>query len=152
MRLEQFPIIVGVLVLLVALAIAYDSMSPEETRPFRERRRRQRADLNRTGEFLVALGTACVAAALIGRDNWRWGNIAVFTGVALLIVGALFNRQFLRELLLFRGASRRAVVDEPSPGTSSPGDKDVPSRPNGDSRSNSVAHVAATPAARMRIR
>ncbi|MEO7501001.1 MAG: hypothetical protein ABIW94_00050 [Gemmatimonadaceae bacterium] len=151
MKLEQFPIIMGVIVLLVALAIAYDSMSPEESRPFRERRRRQRADLNRTGELFVALGTACVAAALIGRDNWRWGNIAVFTGVALLIVGAVFNRQFLRELLLFRGASRRAVVDEPSPGASSPGDKGVPPRPKDDSRSNSVAHVA-TPAARMRIR
>lgn len=152
MKLEQFPIIIGILVLLIALAIGYDSMSPEEHRPFRERRRRQRADLNRTGEMFVALGTACVAAALIGRDNWRWGNIAVFTAVALLIVGAVFNRQFLRELLLFRGASRRAVVDERSPEPSNRIDKGVPSRPKGDSRSNSVSQIAATPAARMRIR
>lgn len=152
MKLEQFPIVIGILVLLIALAIGYDSVSPEERRPFRERRRRQRADLNRTGEMFVALGTACVAAALIGRDNWRWGNIAVFTAVALLVVGAAFNRQFLRELLLFRGASRRAVVDERSPEPSIPGDKGVPSRPKGDSRSNSVSQIAATPAARMRIR
>ena len=152
MKLEQFPIVIGILVLLVALAIGYDSMSPEERRPFRERRRRQRADLNRTGEMFVALGTACVAAALIGRDNWRWGNIAVFTAVALLVVGAAFNRQFLRELLLFRGASRRAVVDERSPGPSNPGDTGVPSRPKGDARSNPVSQIAATPAARMRIR
>ena len=152
MKLEQFPIVIGVLVLLIALAIGYDSMSPEERRPFRERRRRQRADLNRTGEMFVALGTACVAAALIGRDNWRWGNIAVFAAVALLIVGAAFNRQFLRELLLFRGASRRAAVDERSPGPSNPGDKGLPSGQKGDLRSNSVSHIAATPAARMRIR
>lgn len=152
MKLEQFPIILGILVLLVALAIAYDSMSPEERRPFRERRRRQRADLNRTGEMFVALGTACVAAALIGRDDWRWGNIAVFTAVALLIVGAAFNRQFLRELLLFRGASRRAVEDEVSPATSNTPDNDLPPRPKGDSRGNSVSQIAATPAARMRIR
>lgn len=152
MKLEQFPIVIGILVLLIALAIGYDSVSPEERRPFRERRRRQRADLNRTGEMFVALGTACVAAALIGRDNWRWGNIAVFTAVALLVVGAAFNRQFLRELLLFRGASRRAVVDERSPEPSIPGDKGVPSRPKGESRSNSVSQIAATPAARMRIR
>jgi hypothetical protein len=151
-KLEQFPIVIGVLVLLVALAIAYDSMSPEERRPFRERRRRQRADLNRTGELFVALGTACVAAALIGGDNWRWGNIAVFTAVALLIVGAVFNRQFLKELLFHRGASRRAVVDEPALGDSNPGDKGAPPRPKGDSRSNSVSQIAATPAARMRIR
>lgn len=152
MKLEQFPIVLGVLVLLIALAIAYDSMSPEERRPFRERRRRQRADLNRTGELFVALGTACLAAALIGRDSWRWGNIAVFTAVALLIVGAAFNHQFLRELLFFRGASRRAVADETAPGNSNSGDKASPTRPKGDSRSNSVSQIAATPAARMRIR
>ena len=115
MKLEQFPILLGILVLLIALAIAYDSMSAEERRPFRERRRRQRAELNRGGELLVAMGTASMAAALIGRDSWRWGTIAVFIGVALLIVGALLNRAFLRELLLFRGAARRATKDEAPP-------------------------------------
>ena len=152
MKLEQLPILLGVLVLLVALAIGYDSMSPEERRPFRERRRRQRADLNRTGELFVALGTACVAAALIGRDSWRWGNIAVFAAVALIIVGAVFNREFLRELLLFRGASRRATPDETVRGNSNSADALAPPRQKGDSRSGSVSQIAATPAARMRIR
>lgn len=115
MKLEQLPILFGVLVLLVALAIGYDSISPEERRPFKERRRRQRADLNRGGELLVAMGTASMAAALIGRDSWRWGTIAVFIGVALLIAGALLNRTFLRELLLFRGAARRATSDDAPP-------------------------------------
>ena len=152
MKLEQLPIVLGVLVLLIALAIGYDSMSPEERRPFRERRRRQRADLNRAGELFVALGTACLGAALIGRDSWRWGNIAVFTAVALLIVGAALNRQFLRELLMFRGASRRAIVEETVPGNPNSGDTVAPQRPKGDSRSNSVSRIAATPSARMRIR
>jgi hypothetical protein len=53
--------------------------------------------------------------ALIGRDNWRWGNIAVFAGVALLVAGTSLNRQFLKELLLFRGASRRATGNEAPP-------------------------------------
>jgi predicted type IV restriction endonuclease len=114
-RLEQLPIVVGVLVFLIALAIGYDSMSPEERRPFKERRRRQRAELNRGGELLVAFGTASMAAALMGRDSWRWGNIAVFAGVALLVAGASLNRIFLKELLLFRGASRRASPDHPIP-------------------------------------
>jgi hypothetical protein len=114
-KLEQFPIVLGVIVLLIALAIGYDAFSPEERRPFRERRRRRRADLNRPGELLVALGTASMAAALIGRDSWRWENIAVFAGVVLLIVGTSLNRQFLKELLLFRGASRRATGDEAKP-------------------------------------
>ena len=152
MKLEQFPILMGVLVFLIALAIAYDSMSPEERRPFRERRRRQRADLNRTGELFVALGTACVAAALIGRDNWRWGNIAVFAAVALLVVGAALNHQFLKELLLFRGASRRATEDERAPGLAGSADKGVPAPGNGDSRVSPVSQIAATPTPRMRIR
>jgi hypothetical protein len=123
-RLEQIPIVLGVIVLLVALAIGYDALSPEEKRPFRERRRRRRADLNRGGELVVALGTASMGVALIGRDTWRWGNIAVFAGVALLIAGTLLNRRFLKELLLFRGASRRATGDEaPSLPDDKPQDK-----------------------------
>lgn len=115
MKLEQFPIVLGILVCLIALAIAYDAISPEERRPFKERRRRRRADLNRGGELLVALGTASMGAALVGRDSWRWGNIAVFAGIALLIAGASLNRQFLREMLLFRGASRRATGPDAIP-------------------------------------
>ena len=115
MKLAQFPILLGIIVLLIALAIGYDSMSPEERRPFKERRRRKRADLNRGGELLVAMGTASMAAALIGRDSWRWGTIAVFIGVALLVSGAALNRPFLKELLLFRGAARRATPNEAPP-------------------------------------
>lgn len=115
MKLEQIPILLGMIVLLVALAIGYDSMSPEERRPLKERRRRKRADLNRGGELLVAMGTASMAAALIGRDSWRWGTIAVFAGVAFLVAGAALNQRFLKELLLFRGASRRAMPNEAPP-------------------------------------
>jgi hypothetical protein len=64
---------------------------------------------------LVAMGTASMAAALIGRDSWRWGTIAVFTGVALLVAGAALNRPFLKEMLLFRGASRRATPNDAPP-------------------------------------
>jgi hypothetical protein len=114
-KLEQFPILLGIIVLLIALALGYDSMTPEERRPFRERRRRQRADIHRGGELLVAMGTVSMAAALIGRDTWRWGTIAIFLGVVLLIIGGALNRPFLRELLLFRGVSRRASNDEAPP-------------------------------------
>jgi hypothetical protein len=50
-----------------------------------------------------------MSAALIGRDTWRWGTIAVLAGSALLIIGAIMNRQYLKEVLLFRGATRRGV-------------------------------------------
>lgn len=152
MKLEQIPIVFGILVFLIAVAIAYDSMSPEERRPFRERRRRQRAELNRTGELFVALGTACVAAALVGRDNWRWGNIAVFTAVALLIVGGALNREFLREMLLFRGASRRADPDEVAPTSADVPNRSAPAREKSDARVNRVSPIVGTPPQRMRIR
>jgi hypothetical protein len=117
MKLEQVPIVLGVIVCLLAVAILYDAISPEASRPFRERRRRQRAEIDTAGEWLVALGTACLGAALIGRDEWRWGTIAVIAGVSLLIIGGILNRAYLREMLLFRGASRRTEETEIPPGT-----------------------------------
>lgn len=115
MRLEYIPIVLGAIVLLIAAAIMYDAASPEQSRPFRERRRRMRAEPNTAGEWLVGLGTACLGAALIGSENWRWGTIAVLSGVVLLVLGAILNRTYLREMLLFRGAARRAEEMETPP-------------------------------------
>ncbi len=115
MRLEQFPIVLGVIFCLLAVGIIYDAVRPGESRPFRERRRRQRADLNRAGEWFVALGTASLGVALIGRDDWRWGTIAILAGVALLVIGGILNWGFLKETLLNRGASRRTEELEGPP-------------------------------------
>jgi hypothetical protein len=115
MRLEQFPIVLGVIFCLLAAGIIYDAVSPEQARPFRERRRRQRAELNKTGEWFVALGTVALGAALIGRDSWRWGTVAILVGIALLIIGGILNRGFLKEMLLFRGAARRTEEMEVPP-------------------------------------
>ena len=91
----------------MAAFIIYDAVSPEAVRPFRERRRRQRAELDVPGEWMVGLGTACLAAALFGGERWRWTTIAVLAGVILIVIGAVLNRGFLKEMLLFRGAARR---------------------------------------------
>jgi hypothetical protein len=109
MKLEQFPIILGILVALVGLTIALDAWQTGGVAPLRERRRRTRAVPHKAGQTLVALGTLCMAAALIGRDTWRWGTISVIAGSVLLIIGAIMNRQYLKEVLLFRGAARRGV-------------------------------------------
>ena len=109
MKLEQFPIILGVMVALIGLTIALDAWQAGGVAPLRERRRRTRAMPHKAGQTLVALGTLCMAAALIGRDTWRWGTISVLAGSTLLIVGAIMNRQYLKEVLLFRGAARRGV-------------------------------------------
>jgi hypothetical protein len=109
MKLEQFPILLGVLVALIGLTIALDAWQAGGVAPLRERRRRTRALPHKAGQTLVALGTLCMAAALMGRDTWRWGTISVLAGSSLLIIGAIMNRKYLREVLLFRGAARRGI-------------------------------------------
>ena len=107
MTLEQLPILIGVLIALLGLTILLDAWQAGGVAPLRERRRRARAVPNKAGQSLVALGTLCMAAALIGRDTWRWGTIAVLAGITLLVIGAILNRTYLKEVLLFRGAARR---------------------------------------------
>lgn len=107
MRLEYIPMVFGAIFALIAALIIYDAVSPETARPFQERRRRQRAELNPPGQWMVAIGTACLSAALFGGERWRYTTIAVLAGICLLILGAVFNREYLREMLLFRGAARR---------------------------------------------
>jgi len=109
MKLEQLPIFLGVLVALIGLTIALDAWQAGGVAPMRERRRRTRAKPHKAGQTLVALGTLCMAAALMGRDTWRWGTVSVLAGSSLLIIGAIMNRKYLREALLFRGAARRGI-------------------------------------------
>lgn len=115
MRLEYIPIVFSALFFLVAAFVFYDAVRPESARPFRERRRRQRAELNVPGEIMVAFGIACLAAALAGGEAWRWTTVAVMCGTALILTGAILNRAYLREMLLFRGASRRTEEHETPP-------------------------------------
>jgi hypothetical protein len=107
MRLEQLPILLGVLVALIGLTILLDAWQAGGVAPLRERRRRARATPQKAGQTFVAIGTLCMAAALMGRDTWRWGTISVLAGSVLLILGATMNRKYLKEVLLFRGAARR---------------------------------------------
>jgi hypothetical protein len=114
MKLEQVPILLGVLVALVGLTILLDAWQAGGVSPLRERRRRTRAVPHKAGQSLVALGTLCMAAALMGRDTWRWGTISVLAGILLLLIGAFMNRAYLREVLLFRGPARRGIGEKNS--------------------------------------
>ena len=107
MRLEQIPLFIGVVVAILGLGLILDAQLPEGFSQSRERRRRERAERNRLGETLVGLGVIAMAAALIGRDTWRFGTLSVLAGVVLLGAGAWFNRDYLREIFTFRGAARR---------------------------------------------
>jgi len=107
MRLEQIPVLLGVLVAILGLGMVLDAQLPDGMVPSRERRRRERAERHRGGQTLVGLGILAVAAALIGRDTWRFGTVSVLVGVVLLAVGGSLNREYLRELFAFRGPARR---------------------------------------------
>jgi len=106
-RLEVLPLILGALVVLGGLALVADSYLPDSAPRVAERRRRARAERDRQGEAWIGAGLGAIGAALIGRDAWSWGNVAVIVGVVCLAYGAFRNREYLRELLTFRGAARR---------------------------------------------
>jgi hypothetical protein len=107
MQLEQIPVLVGVVVAILGLGVVLDAQLPEGSSQARERRRRERAERHRIGETLAGFGVLAMAAALIGRDTWRFGTICVIAGTVLLGAGAWLNRRYLREALVFRGAARR---------------------------------------------
>lgn len=115
MRLELIPLIIGILVALGGLALVADSRLADSEVRTEERRRRARTERDRLGEASIGIGIAALGAALIGRDAWAYGNIAVIAGVACLAFGAIRNWRYLRELLFFRGAARRGrAADRPA--------------------------------------
>ena len=117
MRLEHLPVILGVLVALLGAGLVYDALTPDGTIVGVERRRRVRAPRHPRGELLVGLGVLMIAAALLGRDAWRYGTLAVLAGLLLLTAGALLNRHYLRELFSHRGALSRTEDGLPVQGT-----------------------------------
>jgi peptidoglycan/LPS O-acetylase OafA/YrhL len=116
LRAEHIPIILGVLVGLMGVGLVLDSRLPDYTVVKRERRRRKRIERSRGGEMLLGLAMLAFAAALIGRDTWRYRIVAVIIGVVCLILGTIANRAFLRDAIVNRGAMRRDPAHPIKPG------------------------------------
>ena len=106
MRIEDAPIIIGGIMIVLGAVLVWDAWGPQTIGPMRERRRRERADVDSLGEVSAGAGIAIIGAALIGRD-WRYETVTVLAGALCLVVGALRNRKYFRESFAFRGSTRR---------------------------------------------
>jgi len=115
LRAETIPLILGSLVALFGLGVIADAWLPERVLYQSERRRRARAERDLGGETSIGLGGLCMAAALIGRDTWRYGTVAVMVGAFLLLLGAWLNRSYLRERISNRGELRRGAPKADKP-------------------------------------
>ena len=120
MRLEYLPILFGAIIALGGIALVADAWMPDRSVRVEERRRRQRAERHRGGEAVIGFGIVALGAAIIGRDDWSGSLYAVGLGGALLMVGAMMNRTYLREQLDFRGPARRDTARRHKPGMPSP--------------------------------
>ncbi|MEO6778608.1 MAG: hypothetical protein ABI194_04075, partial [Gemmatimonadaceae bacterium] len=105
-RVEDIPVVLGAVIAIIGVALMWDAWGPQTLGPMRERRRRVRASLDTPGELMAGLGVLLVGAALIGRE-WRFETVTVLVGTFFILVGALRNRKYFREVLLFRGSARR---------------------------------------------
>ena len=120
MRLETIPLLLGVVVALLGIFLLADAWLPDDVFVAVERRRRARTERNRAGEAFLGFGVLCMAASLLGRDNWRFAPTAVVAGAVLMLIGIVLNRRFLREVLVFRGAARRGEGHERTPTPTTP--------------------------------
>jgi protein-S-isoprenylcysteine O-methyltransferase Ste14 len=117
MRLELLPIIFGALVALAGVGLIADAWLPDRDLLLqRERRRRMRAERNRSGEAVVGLAVILIGAALIGRDAWTLTPWLAGVACLFIVIGALMNRRYIREQLDFRGAARRDPTTQVKPG------------------------------------
>jgi len=112
LRAETIPLILGVLVGLMGVGLMLDAQLPDYTVVKRERRRRKRVERSRGGELLTGLAMLAFAAALIGRDTWRYRILAVIVGTVLLVFGTIANRAFIREAIVNRGPLRRTPTPD----------------------------------------
>jgi peptidoglycan/LPS O-acetylase OafA/YrhL len=115
LRVETIPLILGILVALIGIGILADAWLPEDVPYRRERRRRAREERHLGGEAAIGVGVLCMAAALIGRDSWPYGNVVMILGAIMILVGGVLNKRFFRDRIVNRGALRRGTGSKQKP-------------------------------------
>ena len=100
MRLEHIPLILGLLFVVAGAALIADALLREQPLMMRDRRKRSRAPRHRGGQVAIGVGTLFVAAALFGRDGWRYGTVAVMLGVVAFAAGVWLNWGYVKDFML----------------------------------------------------
>jgi len=117
MRIETVPLLLGIIVFLVAAAMIADAIVGDESSILGERRSRARPERSKVGQIIFGAGMVCVAAVLIGRDQWRFTTLAIAVAVVLVVIGVGLNVRYIRGLLLGpvlgRSAKRRESDRQP---------------------------------------
>lgn len=100
MRVETIPLILGLLLFLMGAAIIADAVVADDPSHASERRSRERPERSRIGQIVFGVGMLCVAAVLIGRDQWRFTTLAIAIAVVLVVIGVGLNLRYIRGSLL----------------------------------------------------
>ncbi|HJU66771.1 MAG TPA: hypothetical protein VJ650_00890 [Gemmatimonadaceae bacterium] len=100
MRLEHLPLILGLLFVVAGVALIADALLREQPLMMTDRRKRSRAPRHRGGQVAIGVGTLFVAAALFGRDGWRYGTVAMLLGVIAFGVGVWLNWAYVKAFML----------------------------------------------------
>lgn len=117
MKVETVPLLLGIIVFLIAAAIIADAIVADDSSILGERRSRSRPERSKPGQIVFGAGMVCVAAALIGRDQWRFTTLAIAVAVVLVVIGVGLNVRYIRGSLLGpvlgRSAKRRESDRQP---------------------------------------
>lgn len=112
MRLENFPVFLGIIATLAGIAIIADAVIPETDDVPLERRLRARPERSRVGQGLFGAALIAIAIALFAGDLWRYTTLTVGIAIVLVVVGVAMNLRYLRGLtfgpVLGRILKRRA--------------------------------------------
>jgi predicted tellurium resistance membrane protein TerC len=100
MRAETIPIVLGLLLFLIAAAMIADAIVADSHSLPAERRSRERPERSRIGQSDFGVGMLCVAAVLVGRDQWRFTTLAIAVAVVLVVIGVGLNLRYIRGSLL----------------------------------------------------
>ena len=102
MRLETLPILLGILVGIVGIALVADAVIADGTLVTSDRRRHPRAPRSLHGEAALGIGILAVAAALIGRDHWRYSIVAMLVALLFCSLGIALNWHYVTAMVIGR--------------------------------------------------